>query len=750
MNQKLKSENYDQLGGINQKLSQYQTSPFEFLDIKNFDFQTPGALTSRWGSTQYVSQTFGAPISSIYEFTKLNGSSYVVIGHTGGIWYGATTGNSQGMSFGIMGQTQVINFGFWVQAWSWSANLAGGPRAVPVAAYYKGISSIKLGEYDRFSGGEGITASITMVINPQIIGKNDLSQATTVDNLFSADGNKYFRFDGATIYPNGLPFPTAAYLLNDYSGYNGSSFNTNATLGLNLHVGGSFAIGPSPTQIITLPTGSYVFYASYVNNRGFQSQIWPIFGWDLSQYNNGSTAGTTFSTGVNAVSAPFVGINTPLSYGISTINIYYYFSPTTLIYSGTTTNSSAWSGATNGFLGVWNFNYSLLGSYPASGSTITELRLGTTTGGYLDLTNNIGAQPNLDSNDRTPLGATFVTPQNGGSVTETAIGSFFPRFIEVYKERVFAGGFSAAPSTSFFTDVGEPEGYRPTSSFEIRTNDGDYLTAIKAFSTRLYYFKKNSIYALYGDTPQNFYLQEITTSYGCLNHKCVVVFDDTMLFLDAKGVMLYTGAAISCLSTKIQPIFDRMNYSAALEQACMTHDKLRNQVLIGIPVDGSNTNNLTVVYDYVAQAWTTQEGFNPSIFATVRGRNNLKHAFYGSYSGTVNWFGPSFFSDNGVGFTTYFKTRFLHDMGESIEKQWRRLYINADAPGATLNMPVNFFKDYGTSRVLSTTFKLGQFQNRMEFGIPAKSLAFELYNMSANSPLRIYGYTIESRLQRRV
>ena len=235
------------------------------------------------------------------------------------------------------------------------------------------------------------------------------------------------------------------------------------------------------------------------------------------------------------------------------------------------------------------------------------------------------------------------------------------------------------------------------------------------------------------------------------SNRCVVIFENLMFFLDRKGVIQYTGANISYASTKIQPIFDRMNYNAALTQACAAHDKLRNQVLFTIPIDGSTTNNITLVYDYVADAWTTHTGYTPSVFAEIQGRNEIRRLFYGDYSGRVNWFSASFLSDNGTGITFSFKTRYLHDMGDSIQKQFRRLYVNADTLGSTLINKINFYQDYGTSVVLGTTLFLGAFQERIDYGISAKSLAFEMISVnSTNSILKIHGFTIESRLQRRV
>lgn len=738
-NPKMKSENYQNLGGINTKVSQYQNTPMEFLDMKNFDFQTPNALTERWGSTQYVSQAFGSPISSLYEFSRLNGSSYVIVGASGSLFYGATTGNSQGMSFGLMGQTTALTYAFSVHTFNFKFGLGGGPVAESVNTFYQGASQYIL-------DGSG-ASSPNYFVNPISIGASaPYSYTTNQNEMFGANGNNYFKFDGTSTWPVGLPFATGFTSRSSASPGAGSTFS--------LFIGQTYLIGSSTIKSLT--TGSYYFYGSYVNNRGFESQIWPLFGVDYTQYSTATNTGLTgtLNTLIGAQIYPMVSVNTPLAYGISSINIYYFYSPTMIILQGTSpTGASSFDRNYDGFLGAWNKPYVLLGNFPASGSTFTDVSVGTTSpAGQAEMVQNIGLAPNTNSNNYFPLGVTLqLVPSTGNKVLEIDQPQFFPKYVSTHKDRIFASGFSASPSTVTFSDVGEPEGYNPLGNFEVRTNDGDYITAQVPYLTKIYFFKKNSFHALAGDGPQNYFLQEMSTIYGCLNNNCVVIYNDMMLFLDQKGIMMFNGASVDCISNKVQDIFDRMNYSAALGQARGVHDKLRNQVLFAIPVDGSSVNNLTVVYDYLVQAFTTYEGVDRvTALARIQGRNNLKSVFFGTASGVVNWYGPSFLTDNGAGITGFFKTRFNNDMGESTEKQYRRLFLNADATGSTLAMPLNFYQDYGPSVVYSTTFLLGEFQNRIDFGIPAKSLAFELVNMTTTSRLRIYGFTFEHRLQRRV
>ncbi len=390
--------------------------------------------------------------------------------------------------------------------------------------------------------------------------------------------------------------------------------------------------------------------------------------------------------------------------------------------------------------------YSFLMSAAASGSTTTAVTIGATVGGP---SINNGRLPS--ATQYLPMGFTLGRfTSDSVYINEIAVSSYYPRYLEIYNNQLFAAGFSSTPSTVWYSDVGEPEGFQPTNNFQVRTNDSDVITCLKSYSTRLHIFKRKSFHCLYGDNPNNFYLREVSTIYGCLNNRCAVTYDNNLAFLDQKGVVAYNGSTPELLSNKVQPIFDTMNYSVAINTACMAHDKLRNQILIAIPINGATQNNVTLVYDYLVGAWTKEDGYNPTIFANIQGRNNTKNLFYGTSSGVVNWFGPSFLSDNAVGFSAYMKTRFLHDIGETYQKQFRRLYLNIDAPSSTLTFKVNFFQDFGSSVVKSVTISQGAFQTRTEFGISAKSLAFEMSSIQTNSVLKLHGFTIESRFLRKV
>jgi len=726
---KFKTESYQNFGGINQKVSPHATGIFEFLDLRDLDFQTPGSLSQRWGSTQYIGQTYPGQINSLFEFARLDGSSYVVQSFSGGIFYGATTGNCQGISFTLQSAT--------FQSFYYPVEI----RSVSLAIVETTPSQFPFqGDVSALTDSDWRDTPSYFNINPAVQSANRLSYAILNNYLLAGDGNKFFKFDGVTTTSVGLP-----YVMRPY----GSSqiFSVNPDIGVSLYL--TNLSGAS--DLIALPIGNsggffYGVYFSYLNNRGFEGPMTPFF------RINANIAGATAAAQGGSFLALRVAVTTPSVLGISAIKQYIYSAGTTFPQQSTFSDDQFWGG--------YGGQMRLVSQTPASGSTITWIACGSTIGGASAILSNSGGLS--PTNGYQPLGLTTVIgqiPIGVGSsqlgpnvIQEYDLAGYYPQFLETYQNRLFLAGFSTTPSTVWFSDVAEPEGYNPDFNFEVRTNDGDSITCIKAYSTEFYIFKQRSFHVLTGDSPTNFDLRQITDQYGCLNNRCCVLFVDQMMFLDAKGLVLWNGAGINPISdAKIKPIFERMNVQAAMTEACMVHDKIRNQILVSVPVDGSSTNNMVIVYNYLLGAFT-RYALNVSSFAQIKGRTSDRNTFFGDYAGRVNYFGASFATDNGATILPYWKTRFLRDMGDSVTKTYRRLYIDTDAPGASINaFRIDFYQNYGPSIILSTTLTLSQTQRRIDFGLQnSKSVAFELTGLQMALPLRIHGFTLEYALRRRV
>jgi hypothetical protein len=162
--EKQKSENYENLGGVNTKASAYLTGPRDALSIYNFDFSIMGDLTGRPGSTQYLSATFGGSIiTGLYEFTRLSGFSKIIIGHPGGMW-------------------------------SAQDNSVSGFSISGIAATYSVFGGNSI-------GNDGINVRVPGVS----WGSNQWDFVTFVDNMFMCDGRTFLKYNGSSILHYSLP-----------------------------------------------------------------------------------------------------------------------------------------------------------------------------------------------------------------------------------------------------------------------------------------------------------------------------------------------------------------------------------------------------------------------------------------------------------------------------------------------------------------------------------------------------------------
>ena len=706
---KMKLESYQNLGGMNLKASPYLTGPQEFLNLVNFDFQTPGSLTKRWGSTQYLLQSYTGQIQSFYEYNKLDGSSYLMFGVSGGIWFGATNGQLLGISMSY--QSATFLFG---------------------TSLYDGTGMFSLGqgyELDTYMGQptmygsrnqafvEGIAQAIIPMgitfsaIQPSgSIKRSNLSSVSINNYVFSSDGSNFFKYDGITTSFYGVP---PAFVATPQGGPGHVS----------LHSG----------ELSLLAGFDYAFAYTLVNRRGFEGPF--TFGGVINQYVKGG--GPTLGAG--GFTLP---VYIPKGYDINSVNMYMSYSVgvTSLNVSQYPTTS------------VSAFNrtfYSIRGFTFAAGSSYCVVSHGaswTTVPG----SSSVLSYPTHVPSGQVFKGITYATAGSAyGMIYDPTL--FVPKYLEIYNNQLMMAGFSGSPSTVWFSEVGEPEAILPENNFEVRTNDGDVVTAMKAFTSNLMVFKTNSYHQLSGQDPQNFSLRQVSDQYGCLNHRCTAVYDDFLVFLDRKGIVRFNGANQDTVSSKIQSVFERMNVSAAKDTACMVHDKKRNQILTAIPVDGAAYNNLTVVYDYLVDGWTTYEGFNPSLFLVAQGKLSERAVFYGGYTGQLFNMGASYFGDNGVGYTCLVKTRYMSELGQSVEKQYRRLHINVDpVTSSTSSFNIVMYPNYGTTVGFTSAMYANPFQSRIDFGLSARSLAFELSNNSASDSVKLHGYVLEYRMQRNV
>ncbi len=688
---KIKTSSFQNMGGISNKISPYLVQQTEFTNLINVDFQQPGSLTKRWGSTMYVGTTLSTKITGVYEFIQNQGIDNLTVGVSQIIATGQSTAFFQtGFSltpfYNYFGFTKVIT--------------SSGGTHINEQAFVNGIYAL----------GPTFIAGGTFWY--------DFENYTNY--LWSTNGQNIWKYPGTSAFFFSLPTPSRNFV--------------SATAIIN------------GTGVATGMSGFYYYGAGYVNLRNYFGPIQRII-------DNGATT-VPINDFADAIPAS----------GATNIKLFFDF-PTGTTYGfdigyGITGMAIYRAGPFATYTPPTQRTYSLVSNLFSS--------LGATT--FTD--SNVAASATLAP---TSLGM-YSEIWSGVPPTQTDVfGSkpifFHPKFIELYNNQMFYSGFLQSnanfifgasdtvnggngviipgKSSVFFGDIGEPESLQPEDNFDVRTNDGDEVRGMKSYLSSLLLFKTNSFHRLSGQDPANFALSEMSDQYGCVSNRAICVAKNTCYFLDRKGIVAFNGANVELISNKIDPIFARMNYQASLDQAIMTYDKVRNQILVEIPVDGSLVNNFTVVYDIIVQAFTTYAGISASSSTIAKGTLSNFSYLYGGYSGAIFSNGSSYLSDNGTAYTALIQTRFFNEIDPATTKQWRRIFFNVD-PVAGSTLQVDLLANYGASVTLTRYFQQTPYLSRIDFGIPSTALSFTLTNSSAVDTLRLHGFTMEYRFQRNV
>ncbi len=330
-----------------------------------------------------------------------------------------------------------------------------------------------------------------------------------------------------------------------------------------------------------------------------------------------------------------------------------------------------------------------------------------------------------------------------------------PDFLEVFNSILWLG--FTENNIIEFSEVEEPENIPPENRFGF-INAQFKMTGIKSYNQALYIFLQKGIGRATGDTAQTINFQQLTTEYGLVSNKATVVWNERLWFLDEDGIVQFDGSNFKVVSDPVTNYLKRMNLDAALQRACAYHYQERQEVWFAIPIDNATDNNVCLVYDYTVDAWTTFRGFIPTYLKELYTDNNgdgffEKRVYYGSLGATLNYFGNGFGTDVGNGITLSFTTKYHNELGKSKTAQFRRFYLDTGPNGAaSMAFGVNMYANYATAAISMTrTIQLGAtFQQRIDFGIPAKSLSFKVARGSTTVGDTVQGYTVEFRYQRDV
>lgn len=123
------------------------------------------------------------------------------------------------------------------------------------------------------------------------------------------------------------------------------------------------------------------------------------------------------------------------------------------------------------------------------------------------------------------------------------------------------------PNRVRFSHPGQPEDWRTADYIDIDVGaDGDKITGLVPFGDRLYVFKRRSVYAITGASPDTFAVYPVSREVGAISADAIATSDVGLYFFSwPEGVMRYTGKDMRWEFERIVPAIHEGQVPASVQ-----------------------------------------------------------------------------------------------------------------------------------------------------------------------------------------
>lgn len=282
----------------------------------------------------------------------------------------------------------------------------------------------------------------------------------------------------------------------------------------------------------------------------------------------------------------------------------------------------------------------------------------------------------------------LIMSNDGGDVPQVfdgssagALGGTPPAFAFAvsHKDRVWAAGVPGAPSTLYYSALGNHEDWAGAGSGSITVgySDGDRITGLISHKDVLFVFKgpnRGSIHYVQGSAPTGddpYKLVPFVRDVGGVAHNAIFYYGDDVGFIDCGGAVRslaatdkYGSFTVATLSSGLDEYMREVINFSQFRKARAVNVAAQGRVVTTEPINGSSTHNIMRVMDYRYQPprWTYWVAKGSASLAAMKdpqatGRPTL---FMGGYDGFVRKTAATAALDGSTAISMLLRTPFLH------------------------------------------------------------------------------------------
>ena len=333
--------------------------------------------------------------------------------------------------------------------------------------------------------------------------------------------------------------------------------------------------------------------------------------------------------------------------------------------------------------------------------------------------------------------------------------------VAYHKNMAFAAGNVAAPSTLYFSDIGDISAWSTglAGNVSVETNDGSIIRALVPGFDALYIFKDYSIFRLTGSDKDSFQLQKMVQGIGVTSPQAVSLIGNQFFLTTGQGaVYLYDGAiGLKKISSKIAGTLKTdLSFSRYAYASSLTYD---DDYYLSVSTFGSATNDLVLMFDTFTLSWTKFKGMNINAMTVADDGTGRNKIFFGDYNGTTLKY-PQGNNDNTAAIDAYYTTKQFNYPELGPTKDWKLLRVYVAEEPTSYNLTATIFKDFDTSgtaysinlatasgavygtAVYGTDVYGGDtiVTKRIETNLEGDFFKIKFSNANVDEPFEVYGY----------
>lgn len=276
----------------------------------------------------------------------------------------------------------------------------------------------------------------------------------------------------------------------------------------------------------------------------------------------------------------------------------------------------------------------------------------------------------------------------------TQLGEFpAANLITFFKGQLWAADIANDPHGVRWSAVTPAYRVWPSISREtLAENDNSKTKALYGFGENMLVWKNDSMWqmAFTGFTAQgltSYAPTRVPGAVGCASQASVVEIHGKVYWLAEDGVYSFDGVEPKPLfKDRIQSVFRRINPSRRAFAAGVDWPT-RNYYLLSVALDGSDTNNAVLAFDYENDAWWIWDGLEVQFWLLDEDTDDNEALYFGDSKGRIYEFGKGL-TDHGATIESYLTTRRFARVPRGVTKTARLVNVEGSNLARSLSVSV--------------------------------------------------------------